>query len=158
MLGTALNVAFLRAQQEIAYVFHWSSVYDCGEYGNPPNCRCALYIMDSCIHSLTQLCRIWLIQLLSWLGILLLSKMIILAMLVTFAATWGGIGEILFHSLRPYPLAELVVVLIVCPSFLNVVQLWIQDTFLKKEVEFSPKDCGSLIKENSLKAKLLANV
>lgn len=84
--------------------------------------------------------------------------MIILAMLVTFAATWGGIGEILFHSLRPYPLAELVIVLIVCPSFLNVVQLWIQDTFLKKEVEFSPKDCGSLIKENSLKAKLLANV
>ncbi|KAL0587400.1 hypothetical protein ABG067_003019 [Albugo candida] len=65
--------------------------------------------------------------------------MIILAMLLTFAATWGGIGEILFHSLRPYPLAELVIVLI-------------------KEVEFSPKDCGSLIKENSLKAKLLANV
>nr|CCA14385.1 conserved hypothetical protein [Albugo laibachii Nc14] len=141
LLGTLLDVAFLRIQQEIAYVFHWSCIYDSGEYGNPPD-----YI-------------IWLIPLLSWLGIILVSKAIILTVLVTSATAWGGAGGILFHSLRAYPLAELDIVLIVFPSFLNVAQFWIQDNFLKNEVGFVPRDRAShLIEGDSLQSKLLDDV
>ncbi|EGZ07735.1 hypothetical protein PHYSODRAFT_565589 [Phytophthora sojae] len=119
-LGMIVSLAFLRLQQELAFSMNWVNIQESGDYGNPPSYR------------------VWLLQLSAWLVIILFSKAIVVSVMIAASTPLGLLGELLFHSLHGYPFAELVLVMIVCPSFLNVVQFWIQDSFLKRDVSVLP--------------------
>jgi hypothetical protein len=119
-LGMMVSLAFLRLQQELAFSMNWVNIQESGDYGNPPSYK------------------VWVLQLLAWLVIIIFSKAIVVSVMIAASTPLGLFGELLFHSLRGYPFAELVLVMIVCPSFLNVVQFWIQDSFLKRDVSVLP--------------------
>lgn len=102
-------------------------------------------------------CRIWASQLTAWLVIIVFSKAIVASVLIAGAIPLGTFGELLFRSLHNYPFAKLLLVMVVCPSFLNVVQFWIQDSFLKRDVSILPPAYARFRYsfEESLQAKLL---
>ncbi|RLN73672.1 hypothetical protein BBJ28_00021631 [Nothophytophthora sp. Chile5] len=140
-LGMAVSLAFLRLQQELAFSLNWVNIQESGDYGSPPSYR------------------VWLLQLSAWLVIIVFSKAIVVSVMIAAATPLGLVGELLFHSLRGYPFAELLLVMVVCPSFLNVVQFWIQDSFLKRDVSVLPMAYARFRHsfEESLQTKLLAH-
>lgn len=92
-----------------------------------------------------------------WLLIIVFSKAIVASVLIAASVPLGTFGELLFAPLRSYPFAELLLVMVVCPSFLNVVQFWIQDSFLKRDVSILPPAYARFRHsfEDSLQTKLL---
>ncbi|KAG9400240.1 hypothetical protein AC1031_011153 [Aphanomyces cochlioides] len=114
-LGMVISLSLLRLQQELALWLGCPSLFDSGDYGNPPSYR------------------IWGIQLIAWLSIIIFSKGIVTSVLIATATPLSRIGNALFSPLAGHPLSELVVVMIIIPSFLNVVQFWVQDSFLKRD-------------------------
>lgn len=107
---------------------------------------------------LALLDRIWASQLTAWLFIIVFSKAIVASVLIAAAIPLGTFGELLFHPLHGYPFAELLLVMVVCPSFLNIVQFWIQDSFLKRDVSILPPAYARFRHsfEESLQTKLLS--
>ncbi|TMW62079.1 hypothetical protein Poli38472_009572 [Pythium oligandrum] len=138
-LGMIVSLAFLRLQQEIAFAMNWTNIQESGEYGNPPSYRS------------------WALQLVAWLMIIVFSKAIVVSVLIASSTPLGAFGEVLFHPIKGYPLAELFLVMVMCPSFLNVVQFWIQDSFLKRDVSILPAQYARFRHtfDESLQAKLL---
>ncbi|GLE00862.1 hypothetical protein PINS_up009659 [Pythium insidiosum] len=134
-----VSLAFLRLQQELAFAMNWTNIQESGEYGNPPSYRS------------------WLLQLIAWLGIIVFSKAIVLCVLIASATSLGAFGSLLFHPIQAYPFAELFLVMVVCPTFLNVVQFWIQDSFLKRDVSILPAQYARFRHtfDDSLQTKLL---
>lgn len=47
-----------------------------------------------------------------------------------FSAPLGLIGSLLFYPVHHHPKIELLIVMIGCPLVMNMVQFWIQDSFL----------------------------
>ena len=92
----------------------WTSIVESGEYGNPVSYR------------------IWFLQLLAWLSIILVSKWIVTVALLSTARILGQVGNWLFSPLNNHPFAELMIVMVLCPCFLNILQFWIQDSYLKR--------------------------
>lgn len=113
----------------------------------------------ACIGGMLFMCnRIWASQLTAWLLIIVFSKAIVASVLIAAATPLGTFGELLFHPLHGYPFAELLLVMVVCPSFLNIVQFWIQDSFLKRDVSILPPAYARFRHsfEESLQTKLLS--
>ena len=71
-------------------------------------------------------------QLGSWLAIILAAKGIVTSVLISTAGWLGAIGNWLFSPLENHPFAELLIVMVLCPCFFNIMQFWIQDSFLKR--------------------------
>jgi hypothetical protein len=106
-LGMIVSIAFLRLQQELAFSLNWLNLQDSGDYGNPPSYR------------------VWFLQLISWVFIILFSKAIVLSVLIASAVPLGTFGDLLFEPLQDFPFAELFLVMVIFPSFLNVIQFWV---------------------------------
>lgn len=92
---------------------NWTSLMHPGRYGNPPSFT------------------VWLAQLLSWSGVLLVMKFFVGLAIYIFSAPLGIIGSLLFFPVHHHPKIELLIVMIGCPLVMNMVQFWIQDSFLK---------------------------
>ncbi|OQS07411.1 hypothetical protein THRCLA_00571 [Thraustotheca clavata] len=132
-LGMLIALSLLKFQQELALTFNWPAIHESGDYGNPPSYR------------------IWGIQLLGWLGIIVFSKGIVTSVLIATAGPLGAIGNELFLPLINHPMSELLIVMIVCPSFLNVMQFWIQDSFLKRDTSLPTSNNPWFSRSNKLK-------
>lgn len=91
----------------------WTSLQHPGRYGNPPSLR------------------IWFLQLIEWMGILMVMKIIVGVSIYVFRTPLSIIGSLLFYPVRTHPKVELLIVMIGCPLVMNMVQFWIQDSFLK---------------------------
>lgn len=76
----------------------------------------------------------WLAQLLSWILVIFVTKLVIAMVILLLEDPLGQLAIWLFTPLRPYPRVELALVMIACPCMMNAVQFWIQDSFLKKDV------------------------
>lgn len=92
---------------------NWRSLKHPGRYGEPPSVR------------------VWFLQLLSWSGVLLVMKLFVGLAIYIFSAPLGLIGSLLFFPVHHHPKIELLIVMIGCPLVMNMVQFWIQDSFLK---------------------------
>ncbi|GAB9472770.1 hypothetical protein Gpo141_00009940 [Globisporangium polare] len=114
--GVFLNWVFLGAFMLLATRFQWTSVMVTGDYGNPIRIRN------------------WLAQLLSWILIIFLTKLVIAIFIVALEKPLGAIAMWVFTPLQPYPRVELALVMIACPVLMNALQFWIQDSFLKKDI------------------------
>lgn len=78
--------------------------------------------------------RNWLAQLLSWILIIFLTKLVIAIFIVALEKPLGALAMWVFSPLQPYPRVELALVMIACPVLMNALQFWIQDSFLKKDI------------------------
>lgn len=76
--------------------------------------------------------RRYLQQLICFLTVILVSKLILGMMMYSVAGFLADVGSFIFSPLRLHPNTELVVVMIVCPCFLNIVQYWLVDNFLSE--------------------------
>ncbi|TDH72607.1 hypothetical protein CCR75_001031 [Bremia lactucae] len=114
--GIFLNYVLLSAVIQLAYRFQWSSLQTPGDYGIP-----------------IQL-RTWVLQVFSWLFVIMVCKFIIALLIVAFQKPLVTFAGFLFQPLYKNPDIELAIVMIACPCLMNALQFWIQDNFLKKDV------------------------
>lgn len=112
-LGLVLAIFGLKLLQRFANAFSIASLQHSGVYvGNT-----ALY------H--------WTMQVLAWLTILSVCKVIIYLFMWLCQAPLGWLGTTLFKIFLGYKRLELLFVMILFPGVLNVVYFWIADNFLK---------------------------
>jgi hypothetical protein len=73
-------------------------------------------------------------QLATWVVIIFLAKILIACVIVLLEKPLAEFAIWLFTPLQPYPRVELSLVMIACPCLMNMLQFWIQDSFLKKDI------------------------
>jgi hypothetical protein len=96
------------------------------------------YVKDGKLKSRLKL-SMYVYQLLSWLGIVFISK-IILGTLQLLANSWlEVIGSTILYPLKDEPKLKLIVVMAFIPVILNTIQFWVQDNFLKHKKELYPQ-------------------
>lgn len=106
--------SMLRAVRSLADRYKMISIRDQGYYGVPPS-------------------KTWYIhQLLVFVGIVVLGKLIVGVVMFSNKLTVSSIGNALFEPILEFfgPKYELIIVMIVAPCLLNIIQCWIQDNFL----------------------------
>merc|ERR1711976_410232 len=103
-LGVFISWMLLRGTQIIAKIFGINSLVHTGNYGEPPSML------------------IWGTQLLNWLGIIFITKLIIGILIYCSETTLSSIGDWLFLPFKGHRDTELILVMILCPCFLNGVQ------------------------------------
>lgn len=139
--GVFLNWSFLEAFSLLATRCQWTAVMVTGDYGNPIRVKYVLsqfaVIRQSKIANIfiySSMLRNWLAQLLSWILIIFLTKLVIAIFIVALEKPLGALAMWIFSPLQPYPRVELALVMIACPVLMNALQFWIQDSFLKKDI------------------------
>ncbi|CAM9752276.1 unnamed protein product, partial [Chrysoparadoxa australica] len=115
-LGLALIWMFLKVQEVLAYRYNLVHLKNTGDYGSPPSSTAYKH------------------QLISYLLVICLVKIIITAVVLALAESLAAFSDALFSPVQAYPDVELVIVMVVCPWFLNALQFWIMDNILMKHV------------------------
>lgn len=95
--------------------FQWSAL-DSGYYGHPPSWKT------------------WFKQVLVWLSVVFLAKLVVTAFVFLGEDRLAIIGQLLMYPFRNHPKLELLVVMLLFPFALNVVAFWLFDNLLKKSV------------------------
>lgn len=116
-LGLVLAVWFLKVVDILANKYDWVSLKHNGVYEGP----------GGFFH--------WVNQVLVWLVIQSVAKVIIYYSMVFFAEPLAVFGGILFEPFQSNIRFELLFVMIFFPGFLNVIYFWIADHFLKAGAE-----------------------
>uniref|UniRef100_A0A7S3LBX4 Transmembrane protein 110 n=1 Tax=Amphora coffeiformis TaxID=265554 RepID=A0A7S3LBX4_9STRA len=112
-LGLFLAILCLRALDELANDYNWTHLKDSGVYVGP----------DGWKH--------WISQLIAWLAIMTVTKIIIYFFMWAFSQELAWIGQLLFAPLQGNIRFELIFVMILFPGVLNVIYFWIADSYLK---------------------------
>lgn len=73
----------------------------------------------------------WVNQTLLWLVVVTVAKAVVAAFILAAAMPLHAVGLRTLAPLERYPRIEVVTVMLVAPLVLNVIQLWIQDNFLR---------------------------
>lgn len=115
--GLVLAILFLRLLDHVANERDWVSLRHSGVYDGP----------DALVH--------WTHQMLAWLVILTIVKIIVAFFMWLASPILAQLGAFLFAPLQYNIRVELVFVMIVLPGILNVIYFWITDTFLKASKE-----------------------
>lgn len=117
-MGTFLNISMLIFSEHIAGKFHTDTaeaLKNCGDYGDPPK----MSIFGT--------------QLLLWLAIVVVGKVIVFSVLFQVDQPLNFYVGLIFDHFEGQRHLELLVVMIIVPFLVNIVQFWVQDTFLKKD-------------------------
>ncbi len=94
--------------------------------------------------------RQYLFQLLIWIGIITVTKVILFfGILLPFSDSLGKMGTDILKPISNHDETELIVVMILVPLSLNILQFWIQDTFLKAETKLESNDEIDLYSDDS---------
>ena len=112
ILGVFLVWMLLKIIYRISIYFRIDSIKVQGFYGNP------------------ILINWYIQQLLIYLLIVIISKIMISIIMFSVAIPLQIFGNYIFRSLRLRPKTELIVVMIACPCVLSIVQYWLLDNFL----------------------------
>jgi hypothetical protein len=112
-LGLVLSLILLGMLERIAERCGWSSLMNTGVYFGP------------------QAVKDWFHQLIAWLIILTLVKVVNVFVLWLFSPLLARLGEFLFRPLQGNIRFELLFVMIMFPGILNVFYFWIADGYLK---------------------------
>ena len=102
VLGVFIVWILLKVSKQLATTFKIDGLKSQGFYGSPSP-RMDWYCL----------------QLVVFLMIIIISKIILGLMMYSVATTLGAIGSFIFQPLRLRPNTELVVVMVVCPCFLS---------------------------------------
>ena len=116
-LGLVLAIWGLKILYTLAHRFNWVALKHSGVYAGE----------DAVLH--------WIWQVLAWVIIMTVSKIIIYYFMVWTSEPLAFVGGILFEPLQSNIRFELLFVMILFPGFLNVIYFWIADGFLKAKPE-----------------------
>jgi STIMATE family len=112
-IGLLLAILGLQAVERMANRYHWKPLQHSG-----------VYVGD------TALCH-WFSQVMAWMIILTITKLIIYLFMWLFSSQLAWIGSTLFAPFTGYKHFELLFVMIFFPGVLNVIYFWIADSYLK---------------------------
>mmetsp|Transcript_15911 Transcript_15911/g.29116 ORF Transcript_15911/g.29116 Transcript_15911/m.29116 type:complete len:229 (+) Transcript_15911:112-798(+) len=82
--------------------------------------------------------KAWLMQLGVWMLIVLFVKWVLVGIIYLLRDYLSDAGAVVLSPVAFEPKLELVIVMVVVPCFMNVIQFWVQDSFLKGRVEREP--------------------
>ncbi|KAL4435499.1 hypothetical protein ABPG74_020275 [Tetrahymena malaccensis] len=87
-------------------------------------------------------------QLLAWLILISINKIILMSNIFMFSNFFHEIGESLLRNLKNYPKTQLILVVVVIPLILNTISYWTTDSFLSskeenKDICYFPFDINS---------------
>ena len=128
-LGVFMSFTLLSLLEAVAFRWNWTSLHS-GHYRDKDNEEVNL--------------EAWAIQLVTW-GLIVMTvrstqgKCFIVGLMWTTVdqLNWGG--HFLLSRLEDSPRLELIVVMVFSPLAMNLLQFWIQDTFLKEGRRTFPK-------------------
>jgi hypothetical protein len=136
--GVVLNWAFLNLLSWTARRYDWTSLHS-GEYlengGSicrswPRWLRCGSRRGNATCPECSN--RSYVLQLMSWIGIVSLTKLILYGcILIPFHTELGKVGTAILKPVSHNDTLELMIVMVVVPVSLNILQFWIQDNFLQ---------------------------
>ena len=116
-LGLVLAIWGLKLIDYIANEWDWTSLKHSGVYEG----------VNGLVH--------WINQVVAWLVIMTVAKVIIYYFMIFFGDWLAHVGAILFLPLQGNIRVELLFVMILFPGVLNVVYFWIADHYLKAGTE-----------------------
>jgi len=128
-LGVTLGYAMLQAQQAVAERYGCHTLTNSGDYGDPPN------------HT------IWCHQLSLWCVITVAARLCCGGLMFTTSSALSVIASAVASPFKGHPQLFLTLVMVGCPVGMNIVQLWIQDTYLKSKqqrIGLQPETLDSL--------------
>ena len=79
--------------------------------------------------------RIWTIQLVVWLIIIVIVKILLFGVQKVFAPNLELIGRFILSPVAAMPRLKLLIIMVIIPVILNSCQFWVQDNFLKAKEE-----------------------
>lgn len=138
-LGTLCNLLLLVIAEKVARNFHSETakaLKNCGDYGDPPTCST------------------FSTQLALWIAIVIVSKVLVIGVLILLEIPLNDLVGTIFDHFEGFRRLELIFVMVVVPFVLNILQFWVQDTFLKKTEEknymalYSSDSSNSLLHDN----------
>mmetsp|Transcript_13283 Transcript_13283/g.19539 ORF Transcript_13283/g.19539 Transcript_13283/m.19539 type:complete len:265 (-) Transcript_13283:203-997(-) len=112
-IGLVFSIIFLGVLDRVANERNWTSLKNSGVYVGD----------DALLH--------WIHQVLAWLAIQSLVKVIVYLFMWAFSGPLAWIGGVLFSPFQNNIRIELVFVMILFPGILNVVYFWISDSYLQ---------------------------
>lgn len=112
-IGLLLAILGLQAVERLANRYQWKPLQHSG-----------VYVGETALYH-------WSIQVLSWIIILTITKLIIYLFMWIFSSQLAWIGSTLFAPFSGYKHFELLFVMIFFPGILNVIYFWIADSYLK---------------------------
>ncbi|RHY60930.1 hypothetical protein DYB34_004787 [Aphanomyces astaci] len=136
------------AVKAIATWMGWSSILASGKYGDPPQFTYVKLVRRRHVPSQDGIvrCSVWLKQLVVYLVILIAMKVVVTVLVYIMYIPLATASTYLFSVFSHHRHAELVVVMILGPCFVNVVQFWVLDNYLKHAIVIptSPKTFARL--------------
>lgn len=129
-LGLVITIFLLNALEKVANQRNWTSLKDSGVYVG----------REGMIH--------WIMQMLAWILILTIVKVLVCVFMWITATPLAYIGQILFEPLQSNIRFELLFVMIFFPGILNIIYFWITDSYLKSN-KHAAKDAENGEKELS---------
>lgn len=75
----------------------------------------------------------WSLQLMIWVSIVAFVKWMLLIAIIYFHLFFVRVGKMMLEPFADNPKFELVFVMIIVPAFMNILQFWVQDNFLKQK-------------------------
>ena len=116
-LGLVLAIWGLKVVDYLSHKNDWAALKHSGVYEG----------VDGILH--------WIAQVMAWLGILTVGKIIIYYFMVLMSKPLAWAGGILFAPFETNIRLELLFVMIFFPGFLNVIYFWIADSYLQASSE-----------------------
>jgi len=140
-LGVFLAWSFLRLVQYVAGRYEYAVLRDTGDYGQH-SAEGAHELPHAQLSpgSTTIQYRTWAIQMVAWCIITVTARITCGSIVIASRALFLHVAEQVAKPFDGQPRLMLAVVMIACPVGMNMIQLWIQDTFLKK----APEDASSV--------------
>jgi hypothetical protein len=112
-IGLLLAILGLQAMERMANQYHWRPLQHSG-----------VYVSETALYH-------WSCQVVAWIVILTITKLIIYLFMWIFSSQLAWIGSTLFAPFSGYKHFELLFVMIFFPGILNVIYFWIADSYLK---------------------------
>jgi len=126
--GLLFSIVFLALIEKLSRKYDWTTLKHNGVYVGP--------------NKYTT----WRNQVLCWIGILTVVKIILTFFLWFFSGFFAKVGEILFRPMQGSKRFELVFVMVFFPGVLNVIYFWIADSYLKQS---HPEGSTPMVDEGS---------
>ena len=125
-IGVFLAYGGIKAVERVATNQGWPALMETGKYGSPTDYS------------------IWAKQMVWWCFITVLARALVLGIMLIAQDPLGSVSEVVaeFPSSKD-PDVRLWFVMILCPLGMNIVQLWVQDTFLRWKDGWAPMRMGA---------------
>ena len=120
IIGTLVSFGLLILTTKIAIKYNITSLTKSGEYGIPPSKR------------------IWIKQLCTWCIIVIIARCISGFIVWCLRSELEVVASSIAISFETNPKLFLGLVMIICPFIINLIQMWIQDNFLKNKIIIIP--------------------